>query len=173
MLSGKKSSQWALTPSHEHYLRAIWEVRSRNGYARLTDVAQELGVSHPTLSVGLRTLEEHGLVSHDAHRFLVLTPQGERVAKEVHHRFRVVQVFLADVLGVAPEQAEREACLMEHDISAETTERVLDLIKLMRGDRTLRELFQQRFAAFHRDCRPRESCSTCDLACMTGVNPPA
>ena len=173
MLSGKKSPGRTLTPSHEHYLRAIREVRSRHGYARLTDVARELGVSHPTLSVGLRTLEEDGLVSHDAHRFLVLTPRGERVAKEVHHRFRVLQAFLADLLGVPPKQAEREACLMEHDISAETTERVLDLIKLMRTDRPLREMFQQRFTSFHRDCRPSESCSTCDLACMAGVNPPA
>src|SRR3989304_4692989 len=110
MLSGKKSPRRTLTPSHEHYLRAIREVRSRHGYARLTDVARELGVSHPTLSVGLRPLEEDGLVSHDAHRFLVLTPRGERVAKEVHHRFRVLQAFLADLLGVPPKQAEREAC---------------------------------------------------------------
>ena len=173
MLSGKQSPRRALTPSHEHYLRAIWEVWSRHGYARLTDVARQLGVSHPTLSVGLRILEEHGLVSHDARRFLVLTALGERVAKEVHHRFRVLHTFLADLLGIPAEQAEREACLMEHDISAETTERVLDLVKLMRADRTLRELFQQRFASFHRDCRPSESCSTCDLACMAVVNPPA
>jgi DtxR family Mn-dependent transcriptional regulator len=171
MLSGKKSPRRALTPSHEHYLRAIWEVRSRHGYARLTDVAHELGVSHPTLSVGLRNLEERGLVSHDAHRFLVLTPSGEHVAREVHHRFRVLRALLGEVLGVPAELAEREACLMEHDISAETTERVLDLIKLLRTDQTLREMLQQRYASYHRDCRPSESCSTCDLACM--VSPPA
>lgn len=173
MLSGKKGPRPALTPSHEHYLRAIWEVRSRHGYARLTDVAQELGVSHPTLSVGLRNLEERGLVSHDPHRFLVLTSRGERVAQEVHHRFRVLHAFLAEVLGVPPERAEREACLMEHDVGAETTERVLDLIRLMRSDRALRDLFQKRFASFHSDCRPGGSCSTCDLACLPGVTPTA
>lgn len=171
MLSGKQKRAGALSPSHEHYLRAIWEVRSRHGYARLTDVARELGVSHPTLSVGLQPLEKRRLVSHDEHRFLVLTPPGERVAREVHHRFRVLQAFLADVLGVPRERAEREACLLEHQVSADTAERLLNVLKLMQVDRTLRQTFQQRLAAFHRDCQTKDSCATCDLACMAGVNP--
>jgi Mn-dependent DtxR family transcriptional regulator len=173
MLSGKKQRGDQLTPSHEHYLRAIWEVRSRHGYARLTDVARELGISHPTLSVGLQPLERRGLLVHDAHRFLVLTLHGERVAREVHHRFRVLQAFLVDILGVPADRAEREACLLEHDLSAETTERALDMLKLMQTDRKLRETLRERMASFHRDCDPKASCATCDLACMAGVNPPA
>ena len=166
MLSGKKTRRRALTPSHEHYLRAIWEVRSRHGYARLTDVAHELGVSHPTLSVGLRSLEEHGLVHHDAHRFLELSPRGERVAKEVHHRFRVLHAFLVDVLGVSPQQAEGEACLMEHDIGAETTERLVNLLKLMAEDRSVQRLFRERLPRYHRSCVSGEACTTCGLACL-------
>jgi len=167
MLSGKKSPRRALTPSHEHYLRATWEVQSRHGYARLTDVARELGVSHPTLSVGLRPLEEHGLISHDARRFLVLSPRGERVAREVHHRFCVIRAFLVDVLGVSPNQAEREACLMEHDISAETTERLVNLLKLMAEDRMVQRLFHERLPRYHRSCEPSEACATCGLSCLS------
>jgi DtxR family Mn-dependent transcriptional regulator len=166
MLPGKKSQRRALTPSHEHYLRGIWAVRSRHGYARLTDVARELGMSHPTLSVGLRTLEAQGLVSHDVHRFLVLSPRGERVAKEVHHRYRVLRAFLIDVLGVPAPQAEREACLMEHDISAETAERFVNLLKLMSDDRGVRRLFHERLPRYHRTCEPSEACATCGLACL-------
>src|SRR6185503_2841613 len=101
MLSGKHALERDLSASHEHYLRAIWEVRSRQGYARLADVARELGVAPPTLSVGLRPLEARGLVGHDDHRFLVLTPTGERIARQVHHRFAVMRAFLRDVLGIA------------------------------------------------------------------------
>ncbi len=167
LLSGKSSHVKELSPSHEHYLRAIWEVRSQRGYARLTDVARELGVAPPTLSVGLKPLVARGLVMHDDHRFLLLTPQGERVAREVHHRFAVVRAFLRDVLGVAEASALHEACLLEHDVSARTTERLLDLLKLLRDDRELREFFQHRFAEYHRSCRVVEECATCDLACFT------
>ena len=167
MLTGKQPRGDALTASHEHYLRAIWEVRTRRGYARLADVARELGVSAPTLSVGLRGLESRGLVIHDDRRFLNLTPHGERLAREVHHRFAVMSAFLRDVLGIPEEQALSEACLLEHNVSARTAERVLDLIKLMRDDGELREFFQRRFTEYHRSCRPSTECGTCDLACMT------
>src|SRR5262245_22761727 len=132
MLSGKQSFARDLSASHEHYLRALWEVRSRFGYARLTDVARELGIAPPTLSAGLKPLEARGLVAHDAHRFLVLTAAGERVAKEVHHRFAVIRAFLSEVLGIAGEPALAEACRLEHDVSGATTERLLDLLKLLR-----------------------------------------
>ena len=173
MLSGKKSRSAGLSPSHEHYLRGIWEVRTRRGYARLVDVARELGITPPTLSVGIRSLVAGGLVEHDDQRFLILTPAGERVAREVHHRFAVLQAFLRDVLMIPAEAALVEACVLEHDVSAATTERVLDLLKLLHADAFLRTTIQQRLADFHRDCRPSDACSTCDLACMSAVNPPA
>jgi len=166
MLSGKQAR--AMSASHEHYLRAIWEVRSRRGYARLTDVARELGVAPPTLSAGLKPLAARGLVTHDDHRFLLLTAEGEQIARKVHHRFAVLQAFLQDLLGIPAEQALVEACLLEHDVSATTTERLLDLIKLMRDDAELRDLFRRRFQEYHRTCRPVEECSTCDLTCLQG-----
>jgi DtxR family Mn-dependent transcriptional regulator len=167
MLSGKSTSARDLTASHEHYLRAIWEVRTRRGYARLSDVSRELGIAPPSLSVGLKPLVARGLVSHDDHRFLLLTAAGERAAREVHHRFSVIRAFLRDVLGQPETAALHEACLLEHDLSAGTTERLLDLIKLLRDDHELRAFFQHRFAEYHRNCRPPEECATCDLSCFS------
>lgn len=167
MLTGKTSRPHELTPSHEHYLRAIWEARSRRGYARMTDVARDLRVAPATLSVGLRPLEARGLLVHDDARFLVLTPAGERVAKEVHHRFTVLRTFLRDVLRVPATTADAEACRIEHDISAETAARFVDFLKLMQEDGEMNRLFHQRFDAYHRACEPSGQCSTCGLACFT------
>jgi len=173
MLSGKHPHAGGLTPSLEHYLRAIWEVRTQRGYARLADVARELQVTPPTLSVGIRSLVARGLVAHDDHRFLLLTPEGERAAREVHHRFVVVRTFLRDVLGVPEPEALTDACLIEHGISSTTTERVLDLLKLLHSDHALREMLQEKLASYRRDCQSDTSCHTCDLRCMAGVAPPA
>jgi DtxR family Mn-dependent transcriptional regulator len=167
MLSGKQARRRPLTASHEHYLRAIYEVRSDLGYARLTDVARALDVAPSTLSVGLRPLEARGLIAHDDRRFLVLTAKGERIAREVHHRFAVVRHFLSDVLGVPDRLAEAEACLMEHDVGPETTERLLDVLKLLREDDELRGMLVERMAEFRRRCLPQAECATCDLGCMT------
>lgn len=167
MLSGKQARIRDLTASHEHYLRAIFEVRSDLGYARLTDVARALDIAPSTLSVGLKPLEARGLLTHDDHRFLILTPEGERVAREVHHRFAVMRHFLSDILGVPPGDADTEACLLEHDVSPETTERVLDVLKLLREDDELRTLLLERLAEFRRRCVSQAECSTCDLTCMS------
>lgn len=167
MLSGKHSQSRVLSASHEHYLRAIWEVHSRLGYARLVDVARELQVAPATLSVGLKPLEARGLIAHDEHRFLVLTAGGERIAREVHHRFTVLRTFLAEVLGIPGERAEHEACLIEHDISGATADRFVDFLKLLREDGEIRDLFKRRFAHYHRSCAEGEQCSTCNLSCLT------
>lgn len=167
MLTGKKHHAGALSPSHEHYLRAIWEVRSRRGYARLTDVARELEVAPATLSVGLRPLMARGMLAHDEARFLVLSPEGEQVAREVHHRFTVLRTFLRDVLRVPAERADDEACRLEHDVSAETAERFVDLLKLLQEDGEMNRQFHLRFDTYHRACRPSGQCSTCGLSCLT------
>jgi DtxR family Mn-dependent transcriptional regulator len=171
MLSGKRSQSHELTASHEHYLRSIWAVRLRRGYARLGDVARELGVTPPTLSVGLRALEARGLVAHDDRRFLVLSARGERLARQVHHRFALTCAFLRDVLGVPEQQALADACLIEHDLSEVATERLLDLIRLLRDDVELRASFQRRFAEYHRSCAPGDDCATCGLSCVAEAPP--
>ncbi len=168
MLSGKQVGTRDFTPSHEHYLRGIYAVRSRRGYARLADVARELQVAPATLSVGLKPLVQRKLVAYDDQRFLLLTREGERLAREVHHRFAVTHAFLRDILGIPEDRAQVEACLLEHDIGAATTDRMLDLVRLLREDTELRRHFQERFAEYHRSCRPAAECAMCDLTCMTG-----
>jgi len=167
MLSGKHSHDRELTASQEHYLRAIWELRSRRGYARLADLARALDVTPATLSVGLRPLEANRLLAHDDQRFLLLTPAGERKAREVHHRFVVLRSFLVDVLRVPTATAESEADKIEHDVSAATTERLVDFLKLLQDDREFGPLFRARFDAFHRSCGPSRACADCGLACLT------
>jgi len=167
MLSGKHGHDRQLTPSQEHYLRAIWELRSQRGYARLADLARALDVTPATLSVGLRPLEAKRLVAHDDQRFLLLTPAGERVAREVHHRFTVLRSLLLDVLRVPAPTAEREADLIEHDVSAATTERIVDFLKLLQEDAEMGGLLRARFAAFHRACGPARRCADCGFACLT------
>ena len=85
----------------------------------------------------------------------------------MHHRFTVLRALLLDVLRVPTAQAEREADLIEHDVSAATTERIVDLLKLLQEDREVGNLLRERFAAFHRSCGPTRACADCGLACLT------
>ena len=165
MLAGKHMHSRELTPSHEHYLRAVLEMRAQQGYARLTDVAKLLGVTPATLSVGLKALEGRGFVTHDPHRFLVLTPAGEAVARQVHHRYEVLRTFLVDILAVPRPVAEQEACFIEHDVSAATVDRMLKLVLEKRGNPALQSIVAG-LDASPPTRRRDEPCPTCGTECI-------
>jgi DtxR family Mn-dependent transcriptional regulator len=87
---------------------------------RVKDVAQRLGVSRPSVVAALELLNRRGMVAHERYGGIELTGSGRRVAEAVYRRHRVLQSFLADVLGVSEKVAARDACRLEHALSPET-----------------------------------------------------
>src|SRR6516225_1532413 len=99
-----------LSPSAEHYLRAIAELKEERGYARVVDIATRVGVTKGTVSVTLAQLAGRGLIRFDPARFPVLTSAGRRLAADVRGRFAIVHAFLTDMVGLPAERASAEAC---------------------------------------------------------------
>ena len=112
-----------LHESGEDYLEAILKLREERGQVRSIDVAGELGVTKPSVSVAMKKLREAGHITMDENGLLSLTDQGEAVAQRIYERHRVIAKMLMG-LGVEPETAAREACKIEHDISADTFEKI-------------------------------------------------
>ena len=81
-MTSRRSSR-SLSPSLEHYLRAIHDLQEAKGYARVTDIASLLGVAKPAVSAAVKTLRSNGLVSHRVYESVLLTEEGEKRAKGV------------------------------------------------------------------------------------------
>ena len=114
----------ALSESLEMYLETIVLLEKREGTARLTDIARELGVSKPSVHVALHELESRGLAEHERYGAIVLTGRGREAADEVSRRHDILTAYLRDVLGVSADTAEKDACRIEHYLSGETMERI-------------------------------------------------
>jgi Mn-dependent DtxR family transcriptional regulator len=149
-----------LSPSTEHYLRAVLELKEERGYARVVDIATRVGVTKGTVSLTLGQLADRGLIRFDAARFPVLTPAGRRIATDVRGRYTIVQAFLTEILGLAPERAAAEACRWEHVISHEVADRLLDLVRFGADSPKLAGAIAE-FRKFHRLCTAGERCATC------------
>jgi DtxR family transcriptional regulator, Mn-dependent transcriptional regulator len=166
MLRGKRSDFRGISQSEDHYLRAIRDLRAELGYARISDVATRLNVSAPTVSNMVRHLQEHKLVQRDRARFIQLTQAGERLAKGVAGRKKVILAFLIDVLGMDAAVAERDACQIEHAVSGVMIDRLIDLIKFMGDSGQESSKAHEAFSKFRRSCSAGEqTCNECEFSC--------
>ena len=120
--------------SMAHYLVTLRDLKSLRGYARVSDVAKELGVAKGTVSVQMRHLKEKGYVTEDDNRHLLLTESGDNVARQVVYNRATIIQFLDKVLHVDPKQAEVDACKIEHLLSPKTGHQILALMQLLLSD---------------------------------------
>lgn len=95
---------------------------------RSVDIAAELSVTKPSVSVAMKKLRENGYVIMDSDGFLSLTPAGLEIAETMYERHRFLSDFLAR-LGVSPTVAANDACRIEHVISAESFEKMKVFVK--------------------------------------------
>ena len=113
--------------SAEDYLEAILVIGQRRGAVRSIDVANELGFSKPSVSVAMKKLRESGRIEMEADGLIRLTPSGRTIAEQIYERHRMLTDFFL-YLGVDGEAAAADACLVEHDLSAGTFEKLKDHI---------------------------------------------
>lgn len=103
----------------EDYAEMIGDLIGEFGEARITDIAQRMGVTHPTATKAVARLRREGLAVSRPYRGVFLTPEGEALAARVRARHRTV-VDLLIAVGVPPETAEMDAEGMEHHVSRRT-----------------------------------------------------
>lgn len=118
-----------LTSSIEDYLEAILELCEDQVAVRVTDLAAKLGVAKASVSEAIQVLKQHGLADQERYGRITLTPEGLAQAKKILRRHQVLRAFLESVLGVNPETAEKEACLMEHAVGPETMQRLIAFLE--------------------------------------------
>ena len=112
-----------MTQSLEDYLEAIYIRISGGRPAQVRDVARMLSVKMPSVVKAVRELKKMGLVTQEPYSNIELTVKGERVARHVLGRHTLIREFLMK-LGVTRKNADRDACLMEHILSAETLDKI-------------------------------------------------
>ena len=119
----------SLTMAGEDYIESIYRLMEEGqGSAELgvrsVDVAEDLGVSKASVSKALSYLKESGMVEQARYGRVTLTDAGTAYARDVWRRHRALRQFLMVELGIEPDTADDEACLMEHNLSADTMDKL-------------------------------------------------
>ena len=111
-----------------HYLEAIYYMWSENEPLRSSRLADWLGVSRPTVAVGLRRMTRDGLVRMNGRKEIELTDAGMRAAEAIVRRHRIMERWLTDALGLDWVTADAEAARLEHAISEVVERRLYEVL---------------------------------------------
>lgn len=106
--------------SVEDYLKTIYTLSQRKA-VHGSDIAEELGVSRPTVSVALKALAKEGYVFTDDTHEVHMTEKGRQIARDIYERHNTFRRLLMG-LGVDEKTAAADACEMEHAVSPESYE---------------------------------------------------
>lgn len=163
----KEFDQNVISHSAAHHLMAIDDLINRFGYARVSDVARELHITRGSVSISLRPLKKAGLVEQDENRHLRLSERGQNLVAAIKTKRHLMQRMLAEILGVESEQAEIDACKLEHLVSNQTAQRLLSFLRFLDSDETRGHAFVKAWRAFELDCeRGGGPCPSCDNTCL-------
>ncbi|HVL82152.1 MAG TPA: metal-dependent transcriptional regulator [Actinomycetota bacterium] len=114
----------AASEAVQDYLKTIYVLAEDGSVATTGEIADRLRVSPASVSAMVRRLAGRGLVRHERHRGVTLTPEGETAALDVIRHHRLLETYLHEALGVPWDEVHAEAEVLEHAISDRLIERI-------------------------------------------------
>jgi len=113
-----------LSEAIQDYLKTVYKLQATEGRVTIGAVAKDQRVSPASASAMVKKLAALDLLEHEPYRGARLTPSGERVALEVIRHHRLIELYLAETLGLDVDDVHDEADRLEHVISEELEARI-------------------------------------------------
>ena len=114
--------------SAENYLEAILILKKEKGNVRSIDIANDLGVTKPSVSVAMKSFREEGYITVDENGSIELTEKGMEIANRVYERHEIIAKALM-AIGVSKETAYEDSCKIEHCISKESFDKLKEFLQ--------------------------------------------
>lgn len=148
-----------LSASLEDYLEVIFHLEQSNRVARAKDIADQMSVQRASVTGALKALAARGLINYSPYSYITLTTAGRGIARDVIHRHDTLKEFFVTALQLSAEEAEANACRIEHAIAPLAVERLVRFLEFINAcPRTGKDWFD----AFARYCTRGARTSNCE-----------
>lgn len=128
-MSEKKPGD-VITSTIEDYLECILVLSENEEQAHVTDIAKELEVSKASVTEMISKLEKFGFVHYEKYSPINLTEKGKEIALSIKERHELLKAFLL-LIGVKKENANNDCCVMEHNLSKDTVDKLTAFINFL------------------------------------------
>lgn len=98
-----------VSKSSEEYLKTMYILKKQNGNIRITDIAEKMNCSKPSVNKAVNNLKNNGLLNYESYGKIELTKKGEDLAKKILETYDIAYLFLKEVLEIDEEEAKQEA----------------------------------------------------------------
>src|SRR5690625_4607038 len=121
------------TPTMEDYIEQIYQLIDTKGYARVSDIAEELEVHPSSVTKMVQKLDKDNFLNYERYRGLVLTKKGEEMGARLVFRHELLEQFL-EIIGVKEENIYDDVEGIEHHLSWNSIDRIGDLVTYFKAD---------------------------------------
>ena len=93
-----------ISKASEEYLKTMYILNKQNGNIRVTDIANKMNCSKPSVNKAIYNLKDEGMLNYESYGTIELTPEGENLAKKILEAYDIVYLFLKDVLNLGEDK---------------------------------------------------------------------
>lgn len=122
------------TPTMEDYIEQIYNLIDKKGYARVSDIADELLLHPSSVTKMVQKLDKDNFVNYEKYRGFVLTEKGEKIGKKLVFRHQLLEDFL-EIIGVEKANIYDDVEGIEHHLSWNSIDRIGDLVRYFEEDK--------------------------------------
>ena len=111
------------------YLKTMYVLKKQKNEIRVTDIANKMNCTKPSVNKALKNLKEENLIKYEAYQEIVLTKEGEDLAKKILEAYDIAYVFFKDVLNLDEKEAEEEAGKIKSTLNDDTLNRLAKYVQ--------------------------------------------
>lgn len=135
------------TPSMEDYIEQIYILIDSKGYARVSDIAEQLEVHPSSVTKMVQKLDKDEYLNYEKYRGFILTPKGKKIGERLVFRHELLEQFL-EIIGVDKDKIYEDVEGIEHHLSWNSIDRIGELVQYFKADKTriddLRKMEQEK-----------------------------
>ena len=121
-----------LSASLEDYVEVIFHLEQSNRVARAKDIAGQMNDQRASVTGALKALAGRGLINYSRYSYITLTETGRSIARDVIRRHETLRDFFITALQLSPEDAEANACRIEHSIDPAAIDRLVRFLEFIK-----------------------------------------
>lgn len=122
-------SEKNLSKNVEEYLEILYKLSPNGEMVSTSQISEKLKIAPASATQMLKKLSKKGYVHYSPYKGAVLTKDGQKIAKKITRKHRLLERFLCDVLKIKKEKIHKQACDMEHSLSDDAERALCHLLE--------------------------------------------